>query len=1671
MKFLRLLCLAIIASVAASPVSAATFNGSYSQNFDSMGTSGTAAPTDWKHISFNMTTSNTTWTDATGIPANGTNSVGSIAVSVTATTLTATTTPTANASNGYNAAAAASTTSDRVIATAGTSVTGSGVQVKLTNGLSTTISALSIAFDTVRYAAASSVNELPGFWVFISTNAGTTWTNVTPNPTIATVPNTAGTTSTTLTITGLSIAAGADFYIRWADDNASQSSPDQIIGLNNVVIAQPTPTVALTAPASGTTVLVTDTVNLAATATGNGGATISKVEFFANGTKIGEDTSSPYAFAWAGMAPGSYALTAVATDSNNLPATSAAVNIVVSTGPPTVALTAPAEGAAYGSNATVSLAADANGNGGATIAKVEFFAGATKIGEDTSSPYNFDWTGMALGAYALTAKATDNFGAATTSTAVNITVANAAPTVMLTVPDDAAVFDAPASIAMASNAADSDGTITKVEYYANATKIGEATVSPYSFFWNSAVTGSYAITARAFDNTGASTVSNTRNITVTNTDNVAPTVAITAPAAGVAYAGNIAITTNAADTDGIVAKVEFFNGATKIGETNAAPHNFTWNSVGLGTYVLTAKATDNDGAATTSESVTINVQAAPLSFTETFDSMGTAGTALPSGWSFYSLSGGHDTFTFSPPDTATFLPNANSTAILVGSRTSTAAANATLIVATGPTTQKSAQGYNLALSGSSSDRAAGSSPSGNAACEFQWSLTNTSGAAITAVNVGYDIRRFTTTTNNNTAYDSSPYKGIEELPGYWLFYSVDNGASWTNVAALNPSLTGSGVLVPNSVGVTTVPATMVPLSNSWGSGATLLLRWIDDNAESPSPDQIIGLDNVTVSAAAAQVGESPAVSITAPLAIDSFTAVANISLAADASDSDGTVSKVEFYSGVTKVGETTTAPFAYQWLNVPAGTYSLTARAIDNDGNTGFSTPVVITVNAAPGSGTLTRNAYLQQAGPTTMTLRWRSSQSIVGRVRYGSAPGSLSSSKNEGVATTEHEVTLTGLSPSTTYYYSVGSTSDVVEGGDSTHFFVTSPTAGTTQNTRIWALGDAGTGSANQTNVRDAFYTWTGSRDPNLVLELGDNAYNAGLDTEFQTAVFNIYGTLMRRVPFWSCLGNHETNQATAFVDTYPYFTVYTFPKAAECGGVASGTEHYFSWDYANIHFISLDSMTASRAANGAMATWLQNDLSSTTATWIIALFHHPPYTKGSHNSDSETELVQMRQNILPILEDGGVDLVLSGHSHCYERSYLLDGHYGTSTSITSAMKVNAGDGRPAGNGAYVKPLTGVRSHKGAVYAVAGSSGQTSGGSLNHPAHYISLNNLGSLVLDINGSTLNGTFLRETGVSNDTFTVIKQDPDTAAPVITTLPPDRTIAAGGAGTAAIPNLVPEVVATDNVGVTSITQSPTAGTVRSVGVQNVTITVKDAANNSATGVVHITIADQTPPSVSAPGGGFTPAALTTGANGTAALPSYVSQAVTSDNVGVASVTQMPAAGTALSPGTTTVTITAADSAGNSAQTTFNVAVADGTPPTIGGTFSPLTVATGAGGTVALANYVPQAVTSDNVAVTNVTQFPAAASALTVGTTHVTLTAFDAAGNSAGTSFDVIVTDGTPPTVAAPAQGFAPLTLATGTGGTVALPDYAAQAIASDEVGIASITQNPAAGAPQASAPRT
>jgi hypothetical protein len=405
------------------------------------------------------------------------------------------------------------------------------------------------------------------------------------------------------------------------------------------------------------------------------------------------------------------------------------------------------------------------------------------------------------------------------------------------------------------------------------------------------------------------------------------------------------------------------------------------------------------------------------------------------------------------------------------------------------------------------------------------------------------------------------------------------------------------------------------------------------------------------------------------------------------------------------------------------------------------------------------RGPYLQKGTDSEILLRWRTDTLTDSRVQYGTDPGSLIFLLDDPTPVTKHEIPLAGLDPDTIYYYSVGSSTELFAGGDADHFFRTAPVPGSRRPIRIWAIGDSGTANANARAVRDAYQAFAVGTHTDLWLMLGDNAYPIGSDDQYQAAVFETFPEMLRKSVLWPTFGNHDGVSASSASELGPYYEIFNLPTTLAEMPVPSGTEAYYSFDFGNIHFVCLNSFDVDRSPPpaGAMLQWLQLDLMDTAQDWVIAFWHHPPYSKGVHDSDSEIELQEMRANALPILENLGVDLVLTGHSHSYERSFLLDGHYGLSSTLTEAMKpAGDDDGRVDGDGAYQKGTPGPAPHEGAVYVVAGSSGLISGGTLDHPAMFISWNELGSMVLDVEGDRLEARFLDAGGSFLDHFTMVK---------------------------------------------------------------------------------------------------------------------------------------------------------------------------------------------------------------------------------------------------------------------------------------------------------------------------
>ncbi len=416
----------------------------------------------------------------------------------------------------------------------------------------------------------------------------------------------------------------------------------------------------------------------------------------------------------------------------------------------------------------------------------------------------------------------------------------------------------------------------------------------------------------------------------------------------------------------------------------------------------------------------------------------------------------------------------------------------------------------------------------------------------------------------------------------------------------------------------------------------------------------------------------------------------------------------------------------------------------------------VMSVSMPTLAQTLVRGPYLQAPTPDSVIVRWRTKTPTDTKLAYGPSHNQLDTMIVDPLAVTDHVVWVGGLEPAARYYYSIGTSITVLAGADPDHRFETAPFGNDRSPTQIWAIGDSGTANADSAAVRDGYLISSAGVPSDVWLMLGDNAYPDGTDAEYQAAVFDTYPTILRNTPLSPTLGNHDAHSAVSSTQTGPYYELFSLPTAGQAGGIATGTEAYYSFDHGNIHFICLDSADTSLDPTDEMLRWMVADLQTTTRDWIIAFFHHPPYSKGSHDSDIEEELIEVRENVIPLLEDNGVDLVLNGHSHHYERSFLLDGHYGFSDTFDpEVMALDHGDGRVEGDGPYTKKLG---PHNGTIYVVNGTGGWPggAGAGLDHPAMYTSSRDLGSVILTADGDTLDLRFIDTAGTPLDWFTVVK---------------------------------------------------------------------------------------------------------------------------------------------------------------------------------------------------------------------------------------------------------------------------------------------------------------------------
>jgi len=390
---------------------------------------------------------------------------------------------------------------------------------------------------------------------------------------------------------------------------------------------------------------------------------------------------------------------------------------------------------------------------------------------------------------------------------------------------------------------------------------------------------------------------------------------------------------------------------------------------------------------------------------------------------------------------------------------------------------------------------------------------------------------------------------------------------------------------------------------------------------------------------------------------------------------------------------------------------------------------------AAPAlAADLTRGPVLQLAGPTDLTITFHTSSPAIGEVRFGELHHPLARRETELTPGLTHVIHLTGLTPSTRYLYEVWIDGEVRAAGP-TFTFRTSPPVGVAQPFRLFAWGDSGTANVNQLAVAQRLSSL--ADEATLSLILGDIIYDVGAPELYDARFFEPYAALTRRMVVWPTIGNHDV----ALDPTgQPYLDAFTLPT-----NNPAGSELYYSFDYGDAHFVCLDTHVSGHGPGAAQLLWAADDLAASNAKWKFVFFHVPPYSGGNHADDPS-----IIANILPVLEAAGVDVVFCGHSHTYERTFLL--------SNSTIVQPDRAD--------YLK----AQPDAGTLYLVSGSGGQT--GPLSNPNHPLMAfqagSVLGALLVDVEGDQLRGTYLLSDGSTIDGFR-LQKGPDTAPPRILTV--------------------------------------------------------------------------------------------------------------------------------------------------------------------------------------------------------------------------------------------------------------------------------------------------------------
>ena len=515
----------------------------------------------------------------------------------------------------------------------------------------------------------------------------------------------------------------------------------------------------------------------------------------------------------------------------------------------------------------------------------------TLVGSDTIPMADAVYVGIAVTSHSTTATTAvvDNVMATASSSA------NLPPAVTITAPANGAQVPASSAVTIQADASDPENRLASVEFYVDGTLLTADTTAPFEATWNASTPGTHSLTAVSKDADGGSTTSTAVSVTVNGAANQPPAVSLKSPVNGATYPAPASITlaADASDADGRVARVEFLSGTTVIGTATAAPYSYMWPNVAAGNYVIKAVAYDDAGASTASSSAAVTVQAANTPPTVTVTS---------------------------PSPGATFT------------------APATIPLAA---TASDAEGAVARVEFQSGTSAIGTDTS--APFSFDWS--NVPAGTYTLRAVAYDSAGASTASATVSVTVNPP-----NTPPSVTLTSPAAGATFTAPATIPLAATatdaqGAVARVEFLSGTSVIGSdTSAPFSFDWANvpaGTYSLSAVAYDSAGATA-------SSAAVSVTVRPPNQPPVVAMTSPAPGATFMAPAAITLSATASDPDGTVARVEFFSGTVRVATVTAAPFSFNWANVQAGNYSLTAVAYDAAGMSATSSAVAIAVTTPP---------------------------------------------------------------------------------------------------------------------------------------------------------------------------------------------------------------------------------------------------------------------------------------------------------------------------------------------------------------------------------------------------------------------------------------------------------------------------------------------------------------------------------------------------------------------------------------------------------------------------------------------------------------------------------------------------------------------------------------------------